>query len=616
MTSEYLAPTILSSRRLFGPNLFSAAPGAVLDVVCTSHGERLAVDRWTHETQYLATQLSWHAARTTTRFGRESASLFLEAPADGLLTATDLTEQAWVAAESWVQRVTADPTTPSAITPNPHVIAVLESAYERERVSLVHVIPLQEYARAHDLLFALDDERCAVGAGVGVYTLRHDHAASVSASERDLAVRRARNVPVVLITGSNGKTTTTRLLAAMARHAGLEVGWNCSDGVYVGGEQLADGDYTGPGGARLVLGDPRVEFAVLESARGGILRRGLAVSRADTAVITNISADHFGEYGIDTLDDLAQVKSIVARALPAGRPVVLNADDPMLSSLGTALTATGRPIAWFSRGTLAEAIERMQQGIAATGFGATVQHGVMRLFADGQWNELGAVEAMPITLAGHAAHNIDNALAAALSGVIAGVRLSAIRSALAAFGATPLDNPGRLIVRHVGGVTIILDYAHNPGGIAALCITAASIPATRRLLLFGQAGDRDDNQLRALAAMAWQTQRFDRVIIKEMISMLRGRAAGELPCVIRDALVTAGAPPAALSIAPSEMEGVRAALSWAKPGDVLVLAVHISPSAVHALLDRLSASAWRAGDVLPSVPERGDDPNDTEDANG
>jgi cyanophycin synthetase len=603
MTSEYLSPTILSSRRLFGPNLFSAAPGAVLDVACTNTHARLVVERWTAEAQHLAAQVGWSQARTTTRFGRESASLFLEAPADGLLTASDLTEQAWVAAEWWQERTAEDDTTGAAITPNPHVIALLQRAYAAERVPLAHVTPLREYARAHGLVFSLDDESCAVGAGSGVFTLRHDESARLTPSARDLAARRARNVPTVLVTGSNGKTTTTRLIAAMAREAEYEVGWSCSDGVYMGGEQVAGGDYTGPGGARLVLNDRRVSFAVLEAARGGMLRRGLAINRADAAVITNISADHFGEYGIDTLDDLAQVKSIVARALPPDRPLTLNADDPTLVALGETLAADRRPIAWFSRGLLAEAGTRVEQGIARTDFGAILRDGQLRLCVARQWYELGAVADMPVTLAGHAAHNIDNALAAALTAAIAGVNPSAIRSALATFGGASADNPGRLMVRALGGITVILDYAHNPGGIAALCSTAASIPAKRRLLLFGQAGDRDDDQLRALAQMAWQTQRFDRVIIKEMVSMLRGRAVGELPHVLRDALLKAGAAPELVSIVDSEMHGVRDALAWARPGDVLVLGVHISVPAVSALLDRLAAQSWHAGDTLPAPAE-------------
>ncbi len=604
MTSEYLAPTILSSRRLFGPNVFSAAPGAVLDVVCTSTHARMVVERWTVEAQYLAAQLEWNQACSTTRFGRESASLFLEAPADGLLTASDLTEQAWVAAEAWQQRTMEDAATSAAITPNPHVITLLQHAYAAERVPLAHVMPLREYARLHDLVFSLDDESCAVGAGMGVFTLRHDESARLSTSACDLAASRAHNVPVVLVTGSNGKTTTTRLVAAMARQAGHEVGWNCSDGVYVGGEQVAGGDYTGPGGARLVLNDRRVSFAVLEAARGGMLRRGLAVNRADAAVITNISADHFGEYGVDTLDDLAHVKRIVARALPAGRPLTLNADDPTLVALGTTLATDGRPIAWFSRGLRADAVERVELGMARTGFGATVHDGTLRVSVEGQWHELGAVADMPMTLGGYAAHNIDNALAAALTAAIAGVNTSAIRSALATFGATSADNPGRLMVRALGGITVIIDYAHNPGGIAALCSTAASIPATRRLLLFGQAGDRDDHQLRALAQMAWHTQRFDRVIIKEMESMLRGRAAGELPQILQEALLEAGASPEVMVLAASEMDGVRDALAWARPGDVLVLGVHISVSAVSGLLDQLEAQAWRAGNTLPAPAAR------------
>jgi UDP-N-acetylmuramyl tripeptide synthase len=409
-------------------------------------------------------------------------------------------------------------------------------------------------------------------------------------AEFDESWETARDVPVLLVTGSNGKTTTTRLVAAMFRACGRVTGWSCSDGVWVNATQVEQGDYTGPSGARRVLCDPSVEAVVLETARGGMLRRGLAIDRVHGAIITNISADHYGEYGVETLEDLARVKAIVARALRPDAWLVLNADDPTLVDLAKSLTV---PIAWFRASGAVDAVWGDEMAHAAC-----VRHEHLWIRDEGTWHDLGAVREMPITLDGRAQHNVANAAGAALLASIAGVPIAAIRTALAAFGASPFDNPGRLMIRPFGGITVVMDYAHNPDGIASLCRTAAAMPAARRLLLLGQAGNRDNAQLRALAQSAWYTQRFDRIIVKDMASMLRGRLPGEVPDLLVRGLLEAGASPDVIARADSEYNGVRDALRWARAGDVLVLGVHVERARVLALMDALSESGWRAGDPI------------------
>jgi cyanophycin synthetase len=618
MTSEYLAPTILSSRRLFGPNYYSASPGAVLDVMCESAMSRVAVREWPAQVRRLTEALGWPAVECVIDVREETASLFLTAPVDGLLSATDLSEHAWVAAEAHAARELGEAIaglTDASADP----VTLLRAAYANERRRLPTVVAMRAYAAAHALIFSLDDEGYSIGAGVGVMTasaipngavdgttdgaVHNATVTAASASWRDAA-----NVPVVLVTGSNGKTTTTRLVAAMARTGGDVVGWSCSDGVWIGEAQVEAGDYTGPGGARRVLCDPAVEFAVLETARGGMLRRGLAVDRVDAAVITNISADHFGEYGIETLQDLASAKATIARALRPGAALALNADDPTLVALADQLSV---PVVWFSIGVAndaasvgasdatAAAVARVHGGVRNAGYGAVVDDGRLHVCIAQHWHDMGAVREMPITLNGAATHNIANATSAALLAALAGLSVDAIRSTLATFGASARDNPGRLMVRRLGDVTLVLDYAHNPDGMASLCRTAAAMPARRRLLLLGQAGNRDDRQLRALAASAWQTQHFDRVIIKEMDAMRRGRAPGEIPAILRDGLLVAGAPGEHVVLSPSEVQGVRDALAWAQPGDLLVLGIHVSRALVLSLLDTLELRGWQAGHTLP-----------------
>lgn len=586
MTSEYLAPTILSSRRLFGPNLFSERPGAVLEVVCHDAAGALAVDRWPGEVARLTTALGWTQVATVVLRASASANLFLTAPVDGLLTASDLSEYAWVAAEASVSGSAAADAT-----------ATLRESYTRERQTMPHVVAIQQYARDRALCFSLDDASCSVGSGEGVHLVVHADTPLDESTEFDEAWDDAHDVPLALVTGSNGKTTTVRVLAAMLRASGRVTGWCCSDGVWVDDTQLERGDFTGPGGTRRVISDQRVQAAVLEVARGGLLRRGLAVSVADAAIITNISADHFGEYGVESLADLARVKAIVARALRPGASLTLNADDASLVSMAAspACAEIASQISWFSvqPGHRARTLATNGRSYVITDDNRLV------LFASGSTHDLGDIREMPITLRGTATHNIANVAGAALVASNLGVPHHAIRATLQSFGSARSDNPGRLMLRELAGVTIVMDYAHNPDGIASLCRTAAALPARRRLLLLGQAGNRDDEQLRALGAAAWATQAFDRVIIKEMPAMLRGREAGDIPARLREGLAAAGAPSSRIDDADGELTGVQMALAWAQPGDLLVLGVHVERERVLDLMERLAEMQWHPGAPLP-----------------
>jgi len=520
-----------------------------------------------------------------------SAQLFITAPVDGLMTATSLNEAAWAMPD-----VSADQ--------RDALVRALTSMWQEESSRHRRAAAVAHEGTARDVNVCLDDDDVSVGIGRGCLSWPLARTPDISA----IAWDRVHDVPTVLVTGSNGKTTTTRLIAAMWRASGAVTGWCCSDGVYIADadavEPLSQGDYTGPGGARFVVRDTRVEAAVLETARGGLLRRGLAVSRAGVAVITNISADHFGEYGVESLADLAQTKAVVARALIASRGVlVLNAMDAELVALPRHADVR---VVWFAAPTAltqpaqtAAAFALVAEGVAAHGFGAMLHDGSLRLALDGVWHDLGAVTSFPITYGGAAPHNAANVATAALAAAAAGVPVSAITQTLRTFGRDASDNPGRLMIRELGGVTIVMDYAHNPDGMAALCATAAALPAQRRLLLLGQAGNRDDTQLRALGATAWRATAFDRVIIKDMHDMLRGRSPGEIPARLREGLQRAGAPESVIVESPSEVAGICAALEWAAEGDLLVLGVHVSRAVVLALLDRLAAEGWRAGQPLP-----------------
>ncbi|HTJ18645.1 MAG TPA: Mur ligase family protein, partial [Steroidobacteraceae bacterium] len=423
-------------------------------------------------------------------------------------------------------------------------------------------------ARSRALLVLVDDDCLTLGSGAGGRTWPLDalpDAEQVPWSE-------LRNVPTAIVTGSNGKTTTVRLLAACARAQGWRDGYNCTDGLFVAGQQIERGDYSGPVGTRTVLRDSRVQAAIIETARGGILRRGLALQRARVAVVTNISADHFGEYGIDDLAGLADTKLVVASAIDDRGLLVLNADDAMLRARADQFTC---PIGWFSR-NYDDALllsHRMKGG--STG---GVRNGrlIVSWARDSAAEEfdLGAVADMPLTVDGTADYNIQNIAGAALAALALGVSAATVTAVFARFGADPGDNPGRLMRYDYRGAQVLIDYAHNPEGLRGLLNVATRLRRTGRIaLLLGQAGNRSNADIEELAATAARF-RPDLVVVKETESYMRGRAPGEVPAILRDALLRAGLLETSLEVHLSELGAVNRALAWARPGDVLVMPVH------------------------------------------
>ena len=402
-------------------------------------------------------------------------------------------------------------------------------------------------------------------------------------------------MPTALVTGTNGKTTVVRLLAACAAAAGRTTGYCCTDGVFVAGEALGTGDYSGPAGARRVLRDARVQTAVLETARGGILRRGLAVARADVAVITSIAADHFGEYGVHDLEALAQVKLAVARALDGQGLLVANADDPVLAR---AAPSAGKPLGWFAQDAGHALLAAHRRAGGAT---AGPRDGRLVLAWRGQEHDLGQIAAMPLAAGGHSHFNVANLATAALGAAGLGVEPSTITKVLAHFGADPADNAGRLMRFELGGLNLIVDFAHNPAALDGLADFAQHLRGRGRLaLLLGQAGNREDADIDRLAAVAAKSKP-DYIVVKELTSYLRGRTGGEIPALLRGALARAGIADDRVANAADEDQAVRMALTWARPGDVLVLPLHSRDGRAHALtlLERLRREGWSAGQPLP-----------------
>lgn len=573
------------SRRLTGPNLFFGSCGAALEANLPGAGLEQPRQRWIALVRAMRHRLGWPEGPVAVRIHKSGASLAFAAPEDQLYAATELNEWAWQQALEEASRSAM----PRSFAPGHPAVwdeasaakTLCAMAAEEARPALMALL---KEAHRRDLQTCLDDEVLSIGAGCG----------QVAWSRSDLPTPetvpwlRLHGIPTALVTGSNGKTTTTRLLSAMASAQGRTSGFTCTDGIFVAGELVEAGDFSGPMGARSVLRDPRVDLAILETARGGILRRGLAVTKADVALVTNVSPDHFGEYGIHSLADLAQVKLVVAGAVARSGLLVLNADDDQLVAHASALVGT---LAWFSRDDEHPVLREHRRQNGAT---CGVRDGRLHLHWQGDCYDLGAVSAMPLSAGGHATYNISNLAGAALAAAGLGINPSVIASVLATFGAAHGDNPGRLETWRFGGITIFMDYAHNPEGLEGLLKVAASARVGGRLgLLLGQAGNREDSAIRELAATAAKA-RPDRVVLKDLEGFMRGREPGEVPGLLRSELEAQGLAADQLYEVLPEEEAVLTLLDWARAGDVLVLPIHGVQvrNAVGARLNRLESEGW------------------------
>ena len=543
---------LLESRRLTGPNLLLDRPGAVIEVALEPEEAAAAVAAWREQARRMLDAVGWSGEETAARLFSGGASLAISAPIDALYAATEVNEWAWAAAEA-------------SLSGEMPEIAAGRDALRRliAQESNPALLALRDAAVARGVAFLSDGRFASAGLGTGSLTWPVDELPQ----PESIDWRAVHDVPVLLVTGTNGKSTTVRLVAAMVTAAGKVPGLTSTDYIEVGDEVIERGDFSGPEGARAVLRDKRVEVAVLETARGGILRRGLVANRADAAAVTNIAEDHLGDYGIHDLASLTATKLVIARVVrPDGR-VVLNADDPELVAAAGGVAA---PIVWFAF----DAGNPVVAGhVAAGGEAVYVDDGALVLDRGGERTAVIRAGEVPVTFGGAARYNVANALAAI--GVASVLRLpaEAMASGLRSLRSTPEDNPGRANLFEWNSSRILLDYAHNPHGIKALLDIAQALPARRKLIILGQAGDRSDEAIRDLARAAWEL-RPDYIIVKELPEMLRGRQLGEVPAVLEDELRRLGVPAAHLERADSELEAVNKALAWARPGDLLVLLVH------------------------------------------
>lgn len=579
------------SRRLTGFNLYFSDVGAVLETVGPLP-DASALRLWDSAVQRACAALNWPLDERVARSHRSGASLAFTAPLDQLFSATEVNEWAWCSAHEASHGPLAArfhaPGHPAAWDEAAALHTLRAFAAAERQPGLLALV---QAAEKRDLPVLIDDELLSIGAGdgAGCWPL-----AGLPASD-SLDWPTLHSVPLVLVTGSNGKTTTVRLLAAMAQAHGWRTGHSCTDGVFVDGDEVGTGDYSGPAGARAAMRAPGVQAAILETARGGLLRRGLAVQHAEVAVVTNVSDDHFGEYGIHDLAGLASVKLTVAKAIDHTGLLVLNADDTMLVAQSKQLDC---PIGWFA---LDHDRPRLQAARERGGATCGVSAGRLLLSWHGEQHDFGDVADMPLSFGGRAAYNIANIAAAALAAAALGIHADSIAATLARFGSERADNPGRLQHWQFGSLQVFVDYAHNPEGLHGLLEIAAAARAGGRLaLLLGQAGNREDAAIRELASTAASFGPA-RVLLKDIDGYMRGRAAGEIAAILRQQLQHDGVSADAIVDCLDEVSAVRDLLAWARQGDVLVLPNHgvEARREIRRLLDALEAQRWSPGEPLP-----------------
>ncbi len=386
-------------------------------------------------------------------------------------------------------------------------------------------------------------------------------------------------IPIVAVTGTNGKTTVIRMVARIAREMGKTVGLTNTSGVYINDEQVRVADASGPKSARMVLRDPTVDVAVLETARGGMLREGLAFDRCDVGVVLNVTADHLGLKGVDTLEDLAAVKSIVAESVSRRGVAVLNGDDPL--TLRMARHAGGR-VAYFTLNGGPEMSPFLQKHVAQGGLlvarEPSIHGGELVLYDRGQRWPVVEADEIPATLRGLAGFNIANALAAIAAGHGLGASPEVMARALRAFTSSHAENPGRFNVHDAHGFRVIVDYAHNPGAMRAIgeLIGRLRSDVGRVIGVVSIPGDRRDEDILEMGALS--AEMFDELIFRERPDG-RGRPAGSVVSLLTEGALSAGFPSDRVHRILSEARAVETGLRMAQPGDLVM----VFPTSVDAV---------------------------------
>lgn len=384
-------------------------------------------------------------------------------------------------------------------------------------------------------------------------------------------------IPIIAITGTNGKTTTTRLIAHIVKNIGFRVGFTTSDGIYVGNSMLTKGDTTGPLSAEFILKDPTVEFAVLETARGGILRSGLGFGRCDVAVVTNIQEDHMGLSDINTLEDMSKVKGVVVGSVKKDGYAVLNADNPHTVSIGKNADCN---VAYFS---LDENNKVIKEHCKKGGIAAIYEDGYITI-KKGDWKfRVEKVTMIPLTFGGRVTFMIYNVLAATLASYVYGFKIEDIRMGLETFIPSSAQTPGRMNIFEFKEYRVMIDFAHNADGFRGIKEFLTTIDSPYKIGIITGTGDRRDNDIRDLGRIS--AQMFDHIIIRQD-KFLRGREAEDIVRLLVEG-IKEEKPTQSYEYVPKEVDALHHAFTMAKPGTFITALSDVIDNAIDVVQEYL-----------------------------
>ncbi|MFT6902404.1 MAG: cyanophycin synthetase [Colwellia sp.] len=524
MNIKNITLSLDDNRRLTGKNLLSDQPGAIIDAFVSGIDKLVVVNVWSIYVNRLLKAVNWSNEKIYSRIFEDGITIAISAPIDALYAACDLNEIAWqLTCEELAHAENAEPMSAAIVR--------LKAAIAKEVNP--KLLALIKQAKAKGIVYLVDDDEFSLGYGSTAQCwpiLALPELVSINWSQY-------HSIPLAYVTGTNGKSTSVRIMSQIIEQAGKCCGVTSTDFIRVGDNIIDHGDYSGPGGARMLLRHPNTQTAILEVARGGILRRGLPIDKVDAALITNIAEDHLGQYGINTVAALAQAKAVVAKGLQdngeSKGTLVLNADDEYLVALAPELLVSK---CWFSLDENNLTLQQHKQKGGAVCFVKDQQ----LVYADAsEETSIIGVNDIPMTLNGAALHNIQNALGAIGLAKSLDIDNKAIKNALSKFASNSEDNPGRGNQFSVNNAQVIMDFAHNVHSMQAMAVTTVNIKAQHKFLMLSHAGDRTDSEIINMTKTALKMQP-DFIIAVEVEPYLRGRALGEVPQLIIDTALAHG----------------------------------------------------------------------------
>ncbi|MFT6805437.1 MAG: cyanophycin synthetase [Glaciecola sp.] len=561
-------------RRLTGPNLLSDEPGAIIDVFFSDVESQAVIDCWRKHLYHcqvtLGSDYAW-PLNCYERLYNGGASMSISAPMDLLYSACDLIELAW---DLCVAELSAGSEVASIVYMLPRLAALKATIVDERQPKL---LAFMRQAQINNVVCLVDDDEISLGMGAKSETWPIDK----FPDPKSVNWQQYSTIPLALVTGTNGKSTSVRLAAEIAKAASLNAGVTSTDFIKVGDTIIDDGDYSGPGGARLLLRDKRTEIAFLEVARGGLLRRGLPVQSANVALVTNVAGDHLGQYGINTVEEIASVKSMVSKAIQKGTDfskgtLVLNADDALLVTESKNINV---PICWFSENEnnplIVKALSQNNPCVFVRNSKLVYSHIEQEIIA--------TITDIPMTVNGTAKHNIQNALGVIGLTKALGISSDAVLSGLINFGSDATDNPGRGNIYEVNGVTVIVDFAHNSHSMQALVNMASNMPAKAKHVMFSHAGDRSDKDILDVANAVSKLQPST-YVLAEINRYLRGREPNEISLLVKHHLIATGIGEKDIILTSNPIDGTKKIMDRAASGDLVLLFVLDERDKVQALL--------------------------------